>query len=252
MATRSKRLSRRLRTLLLFTAVCVLLFVVVDDIVMPRYVQLGQTIRVPNVVGKTLDEALQILAAHGLEGKKSDVKPDRHFPEGTVILQNPPAEAEVKSGRGVYLTVSGGEVLIAVPGLRGKTIRDATFTLERYGLALGSLRYETSDEYPQGTIIDQEIGEGTRVSAGRAINVIVSMGKSGERVQVPDLLRKSYMEAERLIVQAGLQIGNVTYQLNADLLPNTIIDQYPRPGEFVLPGQAIDLFVARKGDRPQY
>jgi serine/threonine-protein kinase len=219
---------------------------------MPRYVRLGQTIKVPNVVGKPLDEALEILAAHGLEGKKSDVKPDRHYPEGTVTFQNPPADAEVKSGRGVYLTVSGGEVLIAVPGLRGKTIRDATFTLERYGLALGSLRYETSDEYPQGTIIDQEIGEGTKVSAGRAIGVVVSIGKSGERVQVPDLLRKSYTEAERLVVQAGLQIGNVTYQFNADLLPNTIIDQYPRPGELVLPGQAIDLFVSRKGDRPQY
>jgi serine/threonine-protein kinase len=209
---------------------------------------LGKTTQVPNVVGKKFDEAVQILAENGLEGKKADVRPDKQYPEGVVVVQNPAADAEVKSGRGVYLTISGGEALVPVPGLRGKSVRDATFTLERYGLLLGSIRYETSEEYPQGTVIDQDIAEGTRVSNGRVVDVVVSMGKSGERVQAPDVLKKSYAEAEQLILQAGLKIGNVTYQLNTELLPNTIIDQFPRPGELVTPGQAVDLFVAKKGE----
>ncbi|MEX0736612.1 MAG: PASTA domain-containing protein, partial [Bacteroidota bacterium] len=127
---------------------------------------------------------------------------------------------------------------------------DATFTLERSGLTFGSMRYEPSDEYPQGTVIDQNVAEGTKVSANHVIDVVVSMGKSGERVQIPDVLRRSYSDAERLIIQAGLKIGNVTYQLSVDLLPNTVMDQYPRPGDLVLPGQPIDLFVSKKAEPP--
>lgn len=249
MAAKRTLLSRS-KTPLGALAVLLLLFFLIDDVVMPRYVQHGKTTSVPNVVGQPFDEAVRILAEQGLEGKKSEVRADRQYPEGTVILQNPPPSAEVKFGRGVYLTISGGEILIAVPGLRGKTIRDATFTLERSGLSFGTVRYETSDEYPHGTVIDQDVAEGTKVSAGRAVHVVVSMGRSGERVQIPDVVKKNYSDAEKLIIQAGLKVGNVTYQLSADLLPNTVMDQYPRPGDLVVPGQAIDLFVSRKGEPP--
>ncbi|HAL55080.1 MAG TPA: hypothetical protein DCP63_01045 [Bacteroidetes bacterium] len=250
MPTRKKSLLARLKLPAFVFGVFFLLFLVLDEIVMPRYVQFGKTTRVPNVVGISLDDALRLLAENGLEGKKFDVRSDKQYPEGIVILQNPPADAEVKFGRGIYLTVSGGELLVDVPGLRGRSIRDATFALERKGLLPGTIRYETSEEYPQGTVIDQEIAEGSKVTIGRVINLIVSMGKSGERSEVPDVLKRSLTEAEQLLLQAGLRIGNVTFQLNAELLPNTVIDQYPRGGELVTPGQAIDLFVAKKGEKP--
>jgi serine/threonine-protein kinase len=165
-----------------------------------------------------------------------------------VVQQNPPADVEVKFGRGVYLTVSGGEPTAMVPGLRGRTLRDATFALERFGLSLGQILYDFSDEYPQGTIIDQAIPESTRVAIGRSIGVVVSQGKSGEQMPVPDVTRKTFSEAERILIQAGLRIGNITYQVSTDLLPNTIIDQFPKPGDLVSRGQAIDLVVAQKGE----
>lgn len=250
MPSKRQSLLSRFKVPLLTLAVLFLLFILVDNVVMPRYVQHGKTTTVPNVIGMPVNEAVRVLAEQGLEGKKSETRPDRQYPEGTVVLQTPSASTEVKFGRGVYLVISGGEVLIPVPGLRGKTVRDATFTLERSGLSFGSIRYETSDEYPQGTVIDQDVAEGTKVSSGRAVHVVVSMGRSGERVQVPDVVKRNYAEAERSIMQSGLKIGNVTYQLSADLLPNTVMDQYPRPGELVLPGQAVDLFISRKADPP--
>ncbi|MEX2088724.1 MAG: PASTA domain-containing protein [Bacteroidota bacterium] len=250
MAAKTKTRFSRSKIPLVTLAVLILLFFLFDDVVMPRFVQHGMTTSVPNVIGVTYEEAVRILSGQGLEGKQSEIRADRLYPEGIVILQTPPANAQVKYGRGIYLTISGGEVLIPVPGLRGRTIRDATFTLERSGLTFGSMRYEPSDEYPQGTVIDQNVAEGTKVSAGHVIHVVVSMGKSGERVQIPDVLRKSYPDAERLIIQAGLKIGNVTYQLSVDLLPNTVMDQYPRPGDLVIPGQAIDLFVSKKAEPP--
>jgi serine/threonine-protein kinase len=216
---------------------------------MPRYVEQGKTTKVPNVVGKGLDEALKLLNDTGLPGKKAGTRADKQYPEGTVVVQNPPAGAEVKYGRGVYLTVSGGELLVVVPSLRGQSLRDASFSLERVGLVMGSATYQVSEEYPQGTIIDQDTPLSSKVSSGKVINVTVSQGKNADQLPVPDVMKKTFSEAERIVIQAGLRVGNITYQVNADLLPNTIIDQFPKAGQLVPAGQAIDLVVAQRGEK---
>lgn len=230
-------------------AILLLLFYVFNNIIMPRYVQQGKTTKVPNVVGKPLEQAIKLLSDAGLSGNKAETRTDKQYPEGTVVVQNPPADAEVKFGRGIYLTVSGGEPLVVVPGLRGLTLRAATFSLEKSGLALGTIRYEVSEEYPQGNVIDQDTPENTRVPNGRVVNLVVSQGKSGDQVPVPDLAKRTFSEAEKLVILAGLRVGNITYQVNADLLPNTVIDQFPKAGQMVPTGQAIDLVVAQKGEK---
>lgn len=241
---------RDLRTPAIVVAALIVVFYVFNNIIMPRYVQQEKTTTVPSVVGRPVDEAVKLLSQTGLQGKKSDTRTDKQYPEGTVVVQNPPAGTIVKFGRGVYLTVSGGEPMVNVPSLRGRSLRDATFALERFGLVLGNARYETSEEYPLGTIVDQDTPENTVVPAGRAINVVVSQGKNADQVPVPDVVKKSFSEAERVIIQAGLRMGNITYQINTELLPNTVIDQFPKAGEIVPSSRAIDLVVAQKGEKP--
>jgi eukaryotic-like serine/threonine-protein kinase len=230
-------------------AIVLVLFYLFNNILMPRYVQQGKTTKVPNVVGKPLDQAFKLLADAGLVGKKAETKTDKQYPEGTVVVQIPPADAEVKFGRGIYLTVSGGEPLVVVPGLRGLTLRAATFSLEKAGLALGTIRYEVSEDYPLGNVIDQDTPENTKIANGRVINLVVSQGKSGDQVPVPDLTKRTFSEAEKIVILAGLRVGTITYQVNAELLPNTVIDQFPKPGQSVPMGQAIDLVVAQKGEK---
>lgn len=232
----------------LVAAVILALFFIFDDIVMPRYVQQGETTKVPNVIGIPVEDAMRVLSEAGLEGKEAEVRPDRQFPEGTVAVQTPAPDSEVKFGRGVYLTISGGETLVTVPGLRGKSVRDATLTLERFGLKLGSITYRISTGFPENTVIEQSAAEGTNLRAGALIDVVASQGPSANRVPIPNLVRKPLDEAEHLLLQAGLKSGTITYQVNNSLLPNTVIDQYPRAGGFASLGQEIDLFVSRKAD----
>lgn len=246
-----KRIQRKqLKKTAIVLALLLLTFYLFNNIFMPRYVQQGKTTKVPNVVGMPLDEAIKRLSEAGLAGKKADTRTDKQYAEGTVVLQSPPSDAEVKFGRGIYLTVSGGEPVVIVPGLRGLTLRAATFSLEKSGLSLGTIRYEVSEEYPQGNVIDQDTPENTKVPNGRVINLIVSQGKSGDQVPVPDLTKRTFSEAEKVVILAGLRVGNITYQVNAELLPNTVIDQFPKPGQMVPTGQAVDLVVAQKGEKP--
>jgi beta-lactam-binding protein with PASTA domain len=229
--------------------VIIFVFFVIDDLIMPQYVQQGKSTKVPMVVGMTAEQAKQILAEAGLVARESETRIDKQYPIGTVALQNPPAGSEVKFGRGVYLTLSGGEPLVIVPSLRGRSLREAVFTLERTALTLGKVQYEVSEEFPENTVISQEIPESTKVKNGSKINVAVSQGRTSNKLPVPNVTEKSLAEAERILTQAGFRVGTITYQINLDLLPNTVIEQYPKFGELLTLDQPINLFVSQKGEK---
>jgi serine/threonine-protein kinase len=222
-------------------------FILLNYIVLPAYVNHGNTLIVPDLTGMSVDSARMVLQATGLELIEAGMRPDPQAPIGTVVSQNPSAGAVVKHGRRVYLTLSGGELLVSVPLLRGRSTRDAKFTLERSGLQLGAVEYGASNRYPENTIIDQSVSALSKVPKGTAVGLVVSRGRVAEDISVPDVVGKSVTEAEKALLLKGLKIGNTTYQTSFDLLPNTVVDQFPRAGDLVHEGQLVDLFVAKSG-----
>jgi serine/threonine-protein kinase len=112
---------------------------------------------------------------------------------------------------------------------------------------MGDVEYSASDAYPEGTIIGQSVQPGLKVSKGSGVRIVVSRGKDLQQTTVPDFTGKTLNEAERMIAQQGLKLGNITYQASFDLIPNTVVDQFPRAAESVPKGQAIDLFVIKAG-----
>ncbi len=223
------------------------LFVLMNYILLPAYVRHGGTLNVPDVTGMPFDSARGMLDERGLQTIQAETRPDPDYPVGTVINQNPEAGAVVKHGRRVYLTISGGEAQVLVPSLRGRSTRDAKFALERYGLKLGGINYATSTSFPENTIIEQSIVPDSRVSRGTVVSVTVSRGREMRQFEVPQLVGKSTTEAERLLMAAHLKVGNISFQPSFDLLPNTVVDQFPRAGEMVNEEQAVDLFIVKAG-----
>lgn len=234
-----------LKKALLGLALFFLLFVVCNDFLLPWYVEHGSTIDVPDVVGMTLEDASRALDSAGLEGRQGDVRLDREHPAGIVVIQNPIAGHAVKKGRRVYLTISGGEESVNVPSVRGRTLRDATFLLERTGLRLGEVAHAPSPDFPVNTIIDQSLVPGAKARKDARVDVTVSLGAVALVVTLPDLIGKPLSEAKKILETSGITLGNITYVPSADLLPNTVVEQYPHAGELVEASQAIDLVVVQ-------
>ncbi|MFN0156680.1 MAG: PASTA domain-containing protein [Bacteroidota bacterium] len=235
------------RTLRIVAFSIIGVFILFNYALLPWYVNQGGTLVVPTVTGKKLEDAQRILDSLGFEPVQAETRPDPRAPLGTVVSQNPLPEAMVKSGRRVYLTISGGEVLASVPKLRGLSLRDSRFTLERSGLQLGDVAYATSETYPPNTIMAQAIAPGSKVSRGTKVNISVSRGAVALDLAVPELTGKTLGEAENILTEKGLKVGNITYQPSFDLIPNTVVDQFPRAGESVSTGQAVDLFIVGTG-----
>jgi len=236
-------LTRKILYILLGIVIFILLL---DNLIMPWFVSSPET-TVPQVVGLQVSEAINTLEADGFEPLISDTSYGLQVPVGAVFFQKPDAGAVVKEGRTVYLFVSGGVSTITVPDLKGKSILDAKFALERLGLKLGRVERIPSSQ-PEDMIFDQQYAEGTKLKQGDVVGVTISAGRGGGSIIVPDLIGKSLTEARKILADSSLIIGKINYQPSATLLPNTILDQYPSSGNTLNPGDAVDLFATKPAD----
>lgn len=238
--------SKHLKKLLIVMVVLLLLILTMDKVVMPFYVNSVKSIEMPNLIGLKLEDARKIVDSLNLKLENVTERHDARFPAGYVIIQNPRPGMKIKEKRRVYLVISSGEQKIEVPSLIGKSVREAKLTLEKFGLRLGEVQYDFSDEFPEGAIFSQSIPEKAKVSAGTTISVVVSLGSAEGKTQVPNLIGLPFSKVEQILNEAGLRIGKVVYEPSSTVLPNTVIEQFPRPGFFVSRGSAVDVFVAKE------
>ncbi len=217
-----------------------------NNVVMPWYVSSPER-AVPNVVGIDITQAEKTLDDSDLVTIVADTTFDESVPKGHVILQKPNAGEKVKIGRRIYLFISGGEPIVSVPDLKGKSIRDAKFALERLGLSLGQVEDAPSNN-PKDMIFDQQYAPGTELQRGASVGVTMSVGNGEGLITVPDLIGKSLVEAEKILADSSMNIGKINYQRSYSLLPNTVVDQYPSKGSKVNPGTKIDLFVTKTSE----
>jgi len=225
--------------------ILIAIILVFNFILFPLYVS-GTEINVPNVVGMTEEEAFTTLEDSDFEPQITDTSFGVSLPPGRIFLQKPEAGKLVKEGRTIYLFLSGGEQIISVPVLKGKSVKDARLALERIGLKLGNID-EVPSTHPKDMVFDQQFAEGTRLAKGQSVGISVSIGKGAGNIIVPDLIGKSLTEAKRILSDSTLIVGKVNYQISSSLLPNTVLDQYPAPGNKLNSGNAVDLFITKEG-----
>lgn len=236
-----------IRNTLLVVLGIIVFIILLDNMIMPWYVSSPET-NVPKVIGMNIEDAEELLESEGFKPMISDTSYGLNLAVGEVFLQKPESGEIVKEGRTIYLFISGGEKVISVPLLKGKSILDAKFALERLGLKLGRVERIPSSQ-PEDMIFDQQYAEGTLLKQGEIVGVTVSAGRGGGEIMVPDLIGKSLSEAKKILTDSSLVIGKVNYQPSSTLLPNTILDQYPSSGNTLNPGDGVDLFVTKPADR---
>jgi serine/threonine-protein kinase len=223
-----------------------------DKIIMPWYVKRGEVTVLPKVIGKPVDEAVRILQDAGYEPIKYETQFDEKAKEGTIIRQTPEGGDETKPGRKVYLIISGGKEMAVVPNMIGQSLKDARILLVRTNLDLGKTEMVFTDSVASGIVFKQFPAPGVKISTQQKVDITVSQGQRAGRVAVPDLTGVTLTEAIIRLGNAKLQVGNREYQPSPLGKPETIIDQSPKPGELVIIGSSVDLFIVKEkvADQP--
>ena len=124
----------------------------VNNYLMPSIVE-AQELVLPNVVGMNKDDAMKTLEALNLNPVEVGPRYDAKYDADEIIFQKPYAGTKVKVNRRVYIHICGGEPLIKMPQLVGKTYRDAKVNVERIGLFIKNVE-EIRSEYTTGTVVE--------------------------------------------------------------------------------------------------
>jgi serine/threonine-protein kinase len=215
-----------------------------DKVVMPFYIKLGEESELPDVIEMSLNEAEKTLKNNGFRVVVKDSLYDANHEVGTVIEQNPYPYAIVKKGRRVYLTVSIGEKPIIMPNLFGVSPREAELILESYGLELNSKIYGYHHIYSEGTVMQQSYPQGQEIKPGSKIDIVISLGKFKKDNIVPDLIGRSFHEAQELLKTIDLMLGEISFEEKSNILPETVIGQSMPSGTSFKSGDLIDLVIS--------
>lgn len=161
------------------------------------------------------------------------------MPEGYVAAQSPKANAQVRRGEAVSVTISRGSDMLPVPRFVGMMQGEALDAIAAQGFVLGEMTFVPSEQM-KGTVVAQQPEASASARIGSAVNLTVS----GGRVVVPELTGQREEEALSRIESLGLACGMITYEDVSDARQDgVVLAQSLEKFTDVLPGSVVELSV---------
>jgi len=193
---------------------------------------------VPDVKGKTVGQAGQVLVAAGF--KVGAVTYDEKAVEatGSIATQTPEAGATAQAGSTVALVVAGAAP-VPTPSLLGLDRAGAEAALAAAGLTLGDVTESYDASVAAGVVASQVPALGVEVAKGSAVAVVLSKGP--EPVAVPKVVGKSEASAIALLEAAGFKTKTV--EKDGPTKKGVVSSQSPAGGKKVAPGKTVTMTV---------
>lgn len=227
-------------TLALFFAV-----VLLDRVVMPIIVKHAWDMKVPEVVGLTVEEAQAKLKKADLGLKIVSQIYDPNQPQGIILSQMPEPRSTVKRDRAVRVQISKEADMTYVPELNGVSLRQAEISLADWGLSIGELAWQFSDTLPENFVVASLPEVGTRIPYGTPINLIVNKSPSADSVDVPYVVGKYMEEGVKILTEAGLKVREIKMKKEEDKIPGVIQKQSLEPDTRVPRETEITIEVSK-------
>lgn len=197
-----------------------------------KVLSFSRTVEVPDLYGKNLVGANELLTEKGLYLKIEGEDFDSVMLPGHILKQDVPARKKVKEGRAIKVIVSKGPRVQSIPMLVNETLSNAESILFQKGLKIAKVIRLHSDKIEKDRIIAQKPESSDKVS--EYITVLVSMGPHELIYYCPDFKGMPVEGAKELIERLNLKVetgGSGNY----------VRAQKPKPGTYVKTGETIYL-----------
>ncbi len=207
------------------------------------------TTPVPNVHGRSLQRAEEILENAGFPISQPPIEVHRQIEPGTVLEQDPPPNREADehcsfltlfcSKPAVKLTVSIGPGESAVPRVNGLSRAEATKKLEGTGFEVATENIN-SKNVEEGDVVKTEPSGGSTATEGSTVTIFVSTGP--KLAKVPVLVDKQRRLAVQEIRARGLtpEVG----EEESGQPVGRVLRQSPSAGAELEPGQTVQIVVS--------
>ena len=189
----------------------------------------------PNVVGRSIEDAIAILKRAELNPRISTVA-TTDTALNSVIGQNPSSTAPIRPDRSIDLTLAG------VPNVIGLSLADATRALERAHLRRGSASEREAPTGANNAVLDQRPAAGQRAVPLTVVNLVVA--RVVVPATVPLLIGQQLDRATQMLTDARLVLGRVD-SVDSQRPVGIVIGQSRPQQTSVPPGTSIGVTVAR-------
>ena len=209
---------------------------------------------VPQVIGKTLEQAEDILEDAGFEVIIQDsIYTDTAKPN-IVLKQFPDPDEVVKVNRRVFLTLNRAvPPMVEMPNLVGYSLRNAEMTLANAGLRLGDTMFKP--DFARNAVLEQRyhngdpISPGTKIRMGTRIDFVLGSGVGKVEFAVPNLIGMTFGQAKMMLDASGIGFASIIAPGISDTTNAYIYKQNPeRYNEekklvHIRPGQTMDVWL---------
>ena len=202
------------------------------------------TVDVPNVVGKQVSVAKNILEDKHLRVSTSEVT-NTDVPAGQVISQSPGAGEKVKEQRTIHLVVSKGVGDITVPDLSGMTVEQARQRLKDLGLVVGKITQGSVEGKPDNTIVAQSPSGDSKVSKGTTVDLVVNKPQS-KKVKMPDVVGMTLKDARQVLGSNNIGVNQISGSVDEKAI---VTEQSVKAGEEVNEGSSLNLATELKDSK---
>jgi serine/threonine-protein kinase len=190
---------------------------------------------VPDVVGKSRDDAVSALTAAGLQANVHTVHSSK-TPD-TVTAQDPQGGTKVIKGSRVRINVSTGPQPVSVPYVIGLSFDQASAQLQSAGFAVA--RRNVDSNQPKDTVVAQD----PTGSAAPGATVTLSVSKGPKQSTVPDVTNQDQDSATSTLQAAGFKVKVVKQDVQDPGLDGIVLSEDPSGGTMAPQGSTVTITV---------
>lgn len=213
----------------------------------------NKEVQVPNLVGKSVDDARKQLEDLNLVLTEGGTEVSDE-PEGTILKMNVDAGTMVKENSQIRVIVSGGRTKISMPDLEDYDIDTARTILNSLGLKISNTSEEYSDSVPKGQIISQTPSKDTEVTSDDTITVVVSKGAAIKYATVPSVIGLDTESAKSKLSNSGLKMAIQEKETQNESENGKVLSQSAGEGSKEVQGTTVTVVVGKyvaKQEEPQ-
>ena len=203
----------------------------------------AREVKVPVLVGKTVNDASQSLGVLGLTLKIDPARrADPRVPPNQIMQQDPPAGVATRTQRSVRVWLSTGPLTTTVPELVGQTERTARLRMEQDGVEVDSVSEFRSPDYPADAVVSQDPPPEAK---SPRVSLLLNRGEQSTTYVMPDVIGTDGERVADALRASGFRVTIVGSQPYPGVPPGTVVRQQPQGGFRVAASDPISLEVSR-------
>ncbi|MDQ1146754.1 serine/threonine protein kinase [Bacillus sp. SORGH_AS 510] len=209
----------------------------------------AKDVKIPDVSGLELDEAISKLKISGIEVDKKIEITDENIEKGKVVKTDPESGTTVKENSKINLYISTGKEKFELSNYVGRQYEDVIRLLDNYNFK-DIRKIDKNDDSEPGTILSQDPPSGEKVVPEDTV-LEFEISKGPEKIVLKDLTQYNLKGAQDYASLVGLTLDASQEKYDDNIAAGMVISQSPEPGTELKKGDKVTVVISKgKEDKP--